>query len=110
MDWITCAAPVAHRVGATEAADLLKKRIHRVLAIAKAHGYTKLVLGAWGCGAFGTDAQRTAADFADALENQFAGSFSDVVFAFTDWSPERKFLGPFRRAIARRTVIGPFVA
>jgi len=30
-----------------------------------------------------------------ALENEFSGAFSDIVFAITDWSPERKFLGPF---------------
>ena len=24
------------------------------------------------------------------------GAFSEVVFAITDWSPERRFLGPFR--------------
>ena len=57
-------------------------------------------LGAWGCGAFGNDAHRTATDFRHALENDFSGAFTDVVFAITDWSPERKFLGPFREAFA----------
>jgi uncharacterized protein (TIGR02452 family) len=28
----------------------LKKRIHRVLAIARSYGHNALVLGAWGCG------------------------------------------------------------
>ncbi|XZE54583.1 TIGR02452 family protein [Planctomycetaceae bacterium SH139] len=96
LDWLTCAAPVAGRAEFAKAAELLKKRIHRVLAIATAYGYTTLVLGAWGCGAFGNDPQRTAEDFLEALGEQFAGSFSDVVFAITDWSPDRKFLGPFR--------------
>ena len=54
------------------------------------------MLGAWGCGAFGNDAERTAGDFRRALEGEFDGAFSDVVFAVTDWSPERRFLGPFR--------------
>ena len=55
-----------------------------------------MVLGAWGCGAFGNDIQRTAADFRDALETEFVGAFSEVVFAISDWSPERRSLGPFR--------------
>jgi uncharacterized protein (TIGR02452 family) len=55
-----------------------------------------LVLGAWGCGAFENDPYRTASDFRQALENDFDGAFSEIVFAITDWSPERRFLGPFR--------------
>jgi uncharacterized protein (TIGR02452 family) len=93
---ITCAAPVAHRIGQPEAGDLLQRRIHRVLAIAQAFGYTSLVLGAWGCGAFGNDSHRTAIDFRSAIEGEFRGSFQDIVFAITDWSAERRFLGPFR--------------
>jgi uncharacterized protein (TIGR02452 family) len=54
------------------------------------------VLGAWGCGAFGNDPNRTAVDFREALENEFRGAFFDIVFAITDWSPKRRFLGPFR--------------
>jgi len=65
-----------------------------VLAIARAYDHAVLVLAAWGCGAFGNDPHRTAADFRHALENDFTGAFSDIVFAITDWSPERRFLGP----------------
>jgi hypothetical protein len=36
--------------------------------------------------------------FHDALVGRFARSFSVVVFAVTDWSPERRFIGPFERA------------
>jgi hypothetical protein len=35
-------------------------------------------------------------DFRQALEHDYRGVFSDIVFAITGWSPERKFLGPFR--------------
>jgi uncharacterized protein (TIGR02452 family) len=96
LSFITCAAPVASRIGQPESGDLLEKRIHRVLSIAKAFGYSTLVLGAWGCGAFANDPRRTAIDFRRALENDFSGAFSDVVFAITDWSADRRFLGPFR--------------
>jgi uncharacterized protein (TIGR02452 family) len=95
LSFITCAAPYAPAVGQPESGDLLKRRIHRVLAIARAYGYPSLVLGAWGCGAFGNDARRTAIDFRQALENEFSGAFSGIVFAITDWSPERNFLAPF---------------
>jgi uncharacterized protein (TIGR02452 family) len=100
LSFITCAAPVARSVGQPAAGDLLERRIRRVLAIASAHGYESLVLGAWGCGAFGNDPVRTARDFRHALESDFSGHFSDIVFAVTDWSPERKTLGPFRDTFA----------
>ena len=97
LSMLTCAAPYAPSIGQPEAANLLQKRIHRVLAVAHAYGYAALVLGAWGCGAFANDPERTAKDFRRDLESEFAGCFSDIVFAITDWSPERRFLGPFRK-------------
>ena len=97
---ITCAAPYAPAVGQPRAADLLQQRIHRVLAIARAYGFEALVLGAWGCGVFHNDPHRTARDFRSALAGEFRGAFSEVVFAVTDWSPGRRFLGPFRDAFA----------
>jgi uncharacterized protein (TIGR02452 family) len=95
VSFLTCAAPYAPAVGQPKSGDLLKERIHRVLSIASAYGYEALILGAWGCGAFANAPWRTAQDFRQALEGDFARSFSEVVFAVTDWSPERRFLGPF---------------
>lgn len=100
LDFITCAAPYAPKVGAERSAELLRARIARVLEIARVGGYDTLVLGAWGCGAFGNDPAQTAKDFRAALEGPFAGAFRFVVFAITDWSVERKFLGPFRDAFS----------
>ena len=97
---LTCAAPYAPAVGQPASGDLLKARIERVLAIACAYGYDTLVLGAWGCGAFGNDAVRTAVDFRAALAGDLGDVFREVVFAIADWSPERRFLGPFRDAFA----------
>jgi len=94
--FLTCAAPYAHDVGQPRSGDLLQGRIQRVLAIAEAYGYDTLVLGAWGCGEFGNDIWRTARDFRSALETEFAGAFAVAWFAIADWSPERRFLGPFR--------------
>jgi uncharacterized protein (TIGR02452 family) len=100
LSFISCAAPYAPSIGQPEAGDLLQRRIHRLLAIARAFGHPALVLGAWGCGAFRNDPLRTARDFREALEGAFRGAFSDVVFAVSDWSPERRFLGPFRDIFA----------
>lgn len=95
LSFLSSAAPYAPKIGQPESSNLLQKRIHRILEVATAYGYEVLVLGAWGCGAFGNDPYRTALDFRNALEGDFAGYFADVVFAVADWSPERRFLGPF---------------
>ncbi len=100
LSFLTCAAPVATKIGQPRSGDLLRRRIRRVLEIAHAYGYPALVLGAWGCGAFGNDPKRTAVDFRHALETEFDGAFSHVVFAITDWSPDRRTLGPFRDVFA----------
>jgi uncharacterized protein (TIGR02452 family) len=100
LSFLTCAAPYAPAIGQPQSGDLLQKRILRVLSIARAYHYEALVLGAWGCGAFGNDPHRTASDFRHALEVDFNESFANVVFAITDWSEERRFLGPFREVFS----------
>lgn len=104
LDFITCAAPVATRVDQPRSAALMRERIRRVLAIARAYGYDSLVLGAWGCGAFGNDPTLTATDFRTALEDEFHSAFSHIAFAITDWSYDRKFLGPFREVFEAASV------
>ena len=97
--FVTCAAPYAPRVGQPASGDLLEARIERLLRIARGYGYTALVLGAWGCGAFANDPDRTARDVRRHLEDH-ADAFEHVVFAITDWSSERRFLGPFAAAFS----------
>ena len=96
----TSAAPYAPRVGQPRSGDLLARRIRRLLAVARAYGFDALVLGAWGCGAFRNDPVRIARDFHEALEGEFDGAFQHVTFAITDWSPDRRFLRPFRDAFS----------
>lgn len=102
--FLTASAVEAHRVDAfddatrREVADAMSGRIDRVLAIAAAHGHDTLVLGAWGCGAFGNDPATVAGLFRDAIAGAHAGAFARIVFAITDWSDERRFLGPFADA------------
>jgi uncharacterized protein (TIGR02452 family) len=99
LDFATCAAPYVPRVGQPRSRELLKGRIERLLAVASAYAFDALVLGAWGCGAFGNDPQTTAEDFVAALRERYAGHFAEVVFAIADWSSERRFLRPFDVAV-----------
>jgi uncharacterized protein (TIGR02452 family) len=80
---------------AAEVVPAMRTRVDKVLTLAAAHGHVDLVLGAWGCGAFGNDGHSIAALFKEAFDVRFAGVFEQVVFAITDWSPEHRFIGPF---------------
>lgn len=76
---------------------VMRQRTTRVLGVAAAHDVRQLILGAWGCGAFGLDVQMMADIFHAALAGPFEGVFETIVFAITDWSPEHRFIGPFAR-------------
>ena len=98
MDVLTAAAPIAKErwggVSQLEGARIMDQRIARVLDIAIAYGYSSLVLGAWGCGAFGNDPVFIAKLFEKHLK-QRCSHFETVHFAISDWSRERRFLRPF---------------
>jgi len=74
------------------------RRILKVLGVGAAHDHDGIVLGAWGCGAFGNDGSVISGLFCKALKSNFRGVFRHVVFAIVDWSPERKFIQPFEDA------------
>ena len=58
------------------------RRIRIILRLAADRGYRNLVLGAWGCGAFGNDPVLVAECFRTALvEDGFGRAFETVVFA-----------------------------
>lgn len=98
---ITCPAVNAARLasGRTgEAGPAMWSRILRVLSIGVEHAHDSIVLGAWGCGAFGNDAGQIAGLFRQALEQNFKGSYKKVVFAILDRSRDRRFIGPFETA------------
>jgi uncharacterized protein (TIGR02452 family) len=75
--------------------EAMRQRIGKVLAIAATYGHEEIILGAWGCGVFGNDSREIAELFHQALTGDFRGVFRRVVFAILDWSPERRFIGPF---------------
>ncbi|GHI98704.1 TIGR02452 family protein [Streptomyces olivaceus] len=103
--FLTSAAPNAgvvlrtapQRASALPAA--LTARAERVLETAAAHGYRRLVLGAWGCGVFRNDPAQVAGAFRTLLGpgGRFAGAFERVAFGILDRTPR----GTVREAFAR---------
>ena len=69
---LTCAAPMIvyglEGLSEEEYREMFYRRIVRVLQCAASCGYRDLVLGAWGCGAFGNDAAVVAELFSKALK------------------------------------------
>jgi uncharacterized protein (TIGR02452 family) len=99
---LTAAAPISHYVERRgDSMALLHETFHRragrVLAGGAALGHRVLVLGAWGCGAFGNDPVVVADAFATWLaQPRFAGAFDRVVFAVFDPAPGQPNFEAFR--------------
>ncbi len=104
--FLTSAAPNAgviaqrspERTG--ELPAVLHRRAERVLEVASAAGYRRLVLGAWGCGVFRNDPAHVAAAFGALLGpgGRFAGRVDEVVFGVLD----RQNPSPARNAFAQQ--------
>jgi len=106
--FITSAAPLTKHLHPEELAripEILRERIRKILTVAQVHGHDSLVLGAWGCGAFGNNGNLVADLFHGVLNVEFAGSFKEVTFAIVDASPERRFIEPFAKRFAPSAVI-----
>ena len=100
---ITAAAPNAKYLEAERQAEIaaaLWERILKILWVGRTHGHDALILGAWGCGAFGNDGKLVSSLFYKALNENFKGAYKVVVFAIVDWSSNEKYIGPFRRAFS----------
>lgn len=88
---LTVAAPYVPYTATVTSAELtetIETRVRGMLSIAEGCGYERLVLGAWGCGAFGNDPERVAEAFRGALAD-FAG-FRIVRFAIPGPSHNHK--------------------
>ncbi|MFJ9824567.1 TIGR02452 family protein [Streptomyces sp. NPDC101160] len=81
----------------------LAARAERVLETAAAHGYRRLVLGAWGCGVFGNDPAVVAGVFRALLtgDGRFARHFDEIVFGVLDRTRDRATLGAFQHVLGR---------
>ncbi|WP_067567566.1 TIGR02452 family protein [Nocardia acidivorans] len=79
---------------------VLATRAERILETAV--GYRRLVLGAWGCGAYGNDPAVVAGVFQALLaeRGRFNGHFDEVTFAILDRTPGETTLTAFRTVFA----------
>ncbi|MFK0018693.1 TIGR02452 family protein [Streptomyces sp. NPDC090798] len=117
VGFLTAAAPNAGVVlrtapqRAPELGPALAVRAERVLETAAAHGYRRLVLGAWGCGVFRNDPAQVAGAFHDVLvKGRFEGAFGHVVFGVLDRTRDQATRGSFEQTFAselRRSAPGP---
>ncbi|MGW6545253.1 TIGR02452 family protein [Streptomyces massasporeus] len=106
--FLTSAAPnagVVYRTAPERAVELprvLAARAERVLETAAAHGYRRLVLGAWGCGVFRNDPAQVAEAFRALLGHggRFAQAFEHVVFGVLDRTRDRQVLGAFEQTFS----------
>ena len=65
--------------------ETVNLRIRAVLHASKESGFPNLILGAFGCGAFGNPARETAMIFREQLQSpEFKGAFQEVIFAIID--------------------------
>ncbi|MEY9996371.1 uncharacterized protein (TIGR02452 family) [Streptomyces sp. V4I8] len=104
--FLTAAAPnagVIRRTAPQRTAELphaLTVRAERVLETAAAHGYRRLVLGAWGCGVFQNDPAQVAGAFRGLLGpgGRFADAFEHVVFGILERTPDGQARAAFAQA------------
>jgi uncharacterized protein (TIGR02452 family) len=90
----------------------LRSAIHRrsgmILSVARDRGHRTLVLGAWGCGAFGNSPGDVAESFRRWIfEPRFAGVFDLIVFAILDRSDHRRTIAPFERVFSSSNPLPP---
>lgn len=97
VDVITCAAPdLRHRTRKPKGyEEMIRRRIKKILDVAAKEKAEVLILGAWGCGAFGNDIAVVSKAFYSLLENY---SFETVEFALGS----TKFFDHFQKG----TVVG----
>ncbi len=77
---------------------VLRRRIGRLLTLARHLSYQRLVLGAWGCGVFGCDPTMVARAFAETFDRSFRGTFTHVTFAIKEADPTHPTVAAFRKA------------
>ncbi len=105
--FITSAAPNAGAMATNRPDELgliedtLIDRAEGVLALAAAHGYRRLVLGAWGCGVFRNDPAMVAGVFARHLKHgDWSERFERVRFSVLDRANDATTFAAFERALS----------
>ncbi len=78
--------------------ELMRLKIESVFHVAAKYKHNALVLGAFGCGAFGNPPEQVARMFQDAIA-KYGHSFSHLVFAILDTSDDKHTIEPFQRVL-----------
>lgn len=87
VDVVSCSAPSTkylHRVSRDRLRTLLERRIDLIFSSALCNNKRSIILGAWGCGGHGLQAECVAKAFQDVLETGYHGVFENVIFAVPD--------------------------
>jgi len=105
VDVITCAAPELRRgPRPLKYEEVIASRIKKILDVAARERVEALILGAWGCGAFGNDSTVVANTFYALLKNY---DFAIVEFAMgSDVTARDSLFAPANNAIAKNNNIG----
>ena len=79
--------------------SLIDYRAEKIVQIALTRGHRNLILGAWGCGAFGNDPEIVCEAFTKAL--RIYPVFERVIFPVFDTSPEQKLYNTFKQILGK---------
>ena len=80
-----CNPSLIHGCLRPDDANRTAEKIRAMLRVAYAQGHRTLILGAFGCGAYGNPPRHTAGIFRNVFaEEEFAGAFKRIVFAIID--------------------------
>lgn len=74
---------------------ILVRRAYKILQISEANNHKNIILGAWGCGAFGNSAEMISEVFMEALK--LVPTFENICFAIYERGPETPFLEIFKK-------------
>lgn len=81
--------------------ELMRLKIEAIFHVAAKYKHKALVLGAFGCGAFGNPPEQVAKMFQDAIAT-YGHSFSHLVFAILDTSDDKHIIKPFQRVFEQK--------
>lgn len=79
---------------------ILRERAIKILKVASHHGHKNIILGAWGCGAFGNDPVMVAEAFKLALEK--VPHFNHICFAVYDTRVPTHLFDTFKEVFAEK--------
>lgn len=87
VDFVAMAAPDLRAAPGLDVGVDVRAAVDLLFAVALAHGFRDLILGAWGCGVYRNDPAVVATAFRDALRGMPSAALDVVVFAITDTTP-----------------------